>query len=1183
MQVTLLLGPAGSGKTFRCLAEMRAALQAAPEGPPLLLLAPKQATFQLERQLLADPNLPGYTRLQILSFERLAEFILSELSDAPPSLLGDEGRVMVLRALLAQRQPDLRLFRATARLPGFAQQLSLLLRELQRHQLSPARLAALGEKLPASSTLRDKLHDLSLLLGAYLDWLKDHQLQDANCLLDLATTALRNEFKVQGSRSKVQSSSVAESGIQHPASGLHLSGLWLDGFAEMTPQELDLLAAVVPCCDRATLAFCLEYEPTDDPSWLSTWSVVGQTFRQCHQRLASLEGCKVTTKVLERCMEQSRFSASPTLAHLEQSWTRPEPASGIPHPASDIHLAVCANPGSESILAAREILRHVHAGGRFRDCAVLVRSLDGYDDALRRVFNRYEIPFFLDRREPVSHHPLAELTRSALRVAAFGWKHDDWFGALKTGLVPAFDDEIDRLENDALAHGWEGKAWREPLQVPDDEKRSQAVDGLRQRLIPPFVQLCAATAAPLTGTALGETLRELWSALNVERRLDEWSAAPATPSGISHPASGIRHPTSAVHSTVWQQMQDWLANLERAFPPDSPPLPLREWLPILEAGLAGLTVGVIPPALDQVLVGTIDRSRNPDLQLALVLGLNEGVFPAPPAAGVLLTDADRDALENLSVFLGPNRKLRLGHERYFGYIACTRARRRLVLAWSAANAGGQPLNPSPFITQIRAMFPGLEPVPFSTPPDWRAAEHANELLAPLLQSQIRAGVAASRQSAALTQPEPENGGALPSRRYESSPSLNSEILSPLAALPQFAPVLEKARQLALSRQATRLSPGAAEALYGPELRTSVSRLEDYSACPFKFFIASGLRAEERKEFEIDARETGTFQHEALKLFHWRLRNQGRRWRDVSTVEACVIIRQIGEDLQVSFGHGLFNASDAARFQAEILITQLERLIDALIGWARQYEFDPAAVEVDFGFPDAPLPAWRLPLDDHRALLLRGRIDRIDFGPTPDDDAVLAAVIDYKSSVHPLDATKLHHGLQLQLLSYLGVLRHLAQPRDAFSVEKIVPAGVFYVGLRAGGASVASRDEVSARGAAASKSGYQHTGRFNAEALPLFDNRPDATRGDQFKFQINQDGSLGKRGNDALPPEEFQALLDAVEEHLRRIGREVLAGETSVSPYRKGKEIACQFCDYRAVCRFDPWVEPYRVLRPPAKE
>src|SRR5213079_1268478 len=136
-------------------------------------------------------------------------------------------------------------------------------------------------------------------------------------------------------------------------------------------------------------------------------------------------------------------------------------ASRITHqpvPTSDLRLAVCADPEAEATLAAREILGFVRTGGRFRDAAVLVRRLDGYHDVVRRVFLRYGIPFFLDRREPVAHHPLAELTRAALRTIVFNWRRQDWFCALKSGLVPASQSEIDRLENEALARGWEGTA-----------------------------------------------------------------------------------------------------------------------------------------------------------------------------------------------------------------------------------------------------------------------------------------------------------------------------------------------------------------------------------------------------------------------------------------------------------------------------------------------------------------------------------------------------------------------------------------------------------------------------------------------------------------------------------------------------------------------------------------------------
>ena len=240
MQIRFLLGPAGSGKTFRCLAEIREELLKSPEGPPLLLLAPKQATFQLERQLLDfprwvepeasaangspgvsphPPTLYGYTRLQILSFDRLADFILGEFAGAPRDRLDEEGRVMVLRALLGRNLSKLKIFHATARLPGFAQQLNLLLREFQRQQLSPQRLAGVADQLQARPALAAKLHDAALMLDAYLDWLRTHGLQDANGLPDLAAGVLRRTIASGGA-------------------ALRVGGLWLDGFAEMTPQSL---------------------------------------------------------------------------------------------------------------------------------------------------------------------------------------------------------------------------------------------------------------------------------------------------------------------------------------------------------------------------------------------------------------------------------------------------------------------------------------------------------------------------------------------------------------------------------------------------------------------------------------------------------------------------------------------------------------------------------------------------------------------------------------------------------------------------------------------------------------------------------------------------------------------------------------------------------------------------------
>ncbi len=416
MQARFLLGPAGSGKTFRCLAEVRAALANEPAGNPFVFLAPKQATFQLERQLLADDSLQGYTRLQIFSFERLAQFVLNQLGVVPPKFLSDEGRIMVLRALLLRHADELKLFRQSARRPGFAQELGSLLNELQQHQLTPAKLLTLAQRENLHRELRAKLQDLALLLKKYAGWLQEHDLQDGNHLLEAATEALRDQLKIQDSRFKIEC-------------------LWLDGFAEMTPQELDLLAAVISSCDRATLAFCLDESGAiaKENSWLSIWSAVGKSFQQCRQRIENLSNCEIKIEILPRGSSQNRFTNNPALQHLEQSWARPNqnPEPRTQNPENAVQIVACQNAEAEATFATREILKFIRTGNRFRDCAVLVRNLDAYHKPLARAFQRYDIPFFLDRRESIAHHPLAELSRGVLRTVAFDWQQDDWFAALK--------------------------------------------------------------------------------------------------------------------------------------------------------------------------------------------------------------------------------------------------------------------------------------------------------------------------------------------------------------------------------------------------------------------------------------------------------------------------------------------------------------------------------------------------------------------------------------------------------------------------------------------------------------------------------------------------------------------------------------------------------------------------------
>jgi ATP-dependent helicase/nuclease subunit B len=190
------------------------------------------------------------------------------------------------------------------------------------------------------------------------------------------------------------------------------------------------------------------------------------------------------------------------------------------------------------------------------------------------------------------------------------------------------------------------------------------------------------------------------------------------------------------------------------------------------------------------------------------------------------------------------------------------------------------------------------------------------------------------------------------------------------------------------------------------------------------------------------------------------------------------------------------------------------------------------------------------------------------------DEAAAIVIDYKSSHKQLDTILVEHGVQLQLLAYLNVLRHWQNPREIFGAGRLIPAGAFYVNLRGQFGSGGTRGEILGDTEAANLA-YRHSGRFDAGALDKLDR---AGAADQFNYRLNQDGSLRKGSVEALPRADFERLLDRVEVQLREFGDAIYSGEASVDPYRKGQQTPCEYCDYASACRIDPWTHPWRVLR-----
>jgi ATP-dependent helicase/nuclease subunit B len=464
-----------------------------------------------------------------------------------------------------------------------------------------------------------------------------------------------------------------------------------------------------------------------------------------------------------------------------------------------------------------------------------------------------------------------------------------------------------------------------------------------------------------------------------------------------------------------------------------------------------------------------------------------------------------------------------------------------VLSCAQQDSEGNPLNPSPFFALLSRLFPALRMEKFA-PPDWREAEHLSEL-----------------------------GGEL-ARAGDGRPRLKA-----LLARPALASLREQMAALAAIGQPEHLTPELALALYGPALRTSISRLEEFAACSFRFFVRVGLHAEERERYELDVRERGRFQHQVLELFHQGLRRENKNWRDITPAEARLRVRQCVAGLLPQFHDGLLEATGTARFTARTVTESLQDFVAATVEWMAQNRFDPWRAEVAFGLEAAPLPAWELDLGEGRRLVFRGVIDRVDLCRTGGADEALAVVVDYKSSARKLEDVMMAHGLQLQLPAYLGVLRHLERTKEVFGVGRLIPAGVFYVNLRGQFERGTTRTEILKERERLRQRRFQHAGRFDFQALPYLDSR-GAGEGTQFKFRLTAKGEPDARVSDLMLPGPFAGMLDRVEAELTRMGREIYRGTIEPNPFQKGSQRACDKCEYQGICRFDPWVNSFRLLK-----
>jgi ATP-dependent helicase/nuclease subunit B len=1129
MGVRFIIGRAGSGKTSRCFRAITDQLRGNPLGDPIYLIVPKQETFTAERTLTCASNLPGFCRAHVVSFELLGEEILAECGGAAIPQVTELGRQMVIGHLLRKHEKQLTHYASTARQTGLAAELDGVFSEIERCGKTVSDLADAAQKIESPS-LAAKLADLHLLYQQYSAYLGQDRLDPHRRLAQV---------------------------LQSVADCKHIKNatIYVDGFLEFTDHERRMLAGLAKVCREMEITLLLDPQSRilenvhALPEELNPFYRTEDTYR----RLWFAFNEENVASEYETLPNISRFEST-SLKQIEANLFSPKNFSAV----ENVELIETPDRRSEVDTAARKIRELLNSRLRFRDIAVLMRDLNEYHELIDASFKEHAIPYFADRRRTAMHHPLIQFIRAVFQIALHNWPHDAVMTLLKTGLASLSRDEIDELENYVLLHRIRGQIWtdenpwnfrrkltrnEEDDWSPQVEMETKRIDELR-RAIAQKIQPLNSLFAKKQPTSLRQIVIELFNLFerfNIRATLKTWIDA-------ANEANQLER--GGEHEQVWTELVALLDQMVDILGEER--VSAEDFVNILETGLERFDLALTPPTVDQVLVGSVDRTRSARPKAVILLGMNENQFPRAPREGSVFSDDERRTLSENRVDLDPDCQRMLLDERLLGYIAFTRASNYLFLTRSLADEESRPQSPSQFWISLQRLFLSLKPIQISREISPENIGTPRQLVTALMNWVRRDDPAPNSPWPSLYQWLATHdccNDAIDTMRFRAW------------------------RALSYANQATLAAETSAKLFQSP-LRTSVSRIETFAACPFKHFVRYGLRLSEREDEDVTAIDLGNVCHSILEKIVRQMLKENANWAIGAKTDAAIhaLAAEIGQELRGE----LMLSTARNRYLLERIEKTLGQVIAAQTAAAKHGRLKPWRAELIFD-EGAELQPLKIKTPNGNQLVLRGKIDRVDLI----EDQAAFAVIDYKLTGNKLALDQVYHGLSLQLLTYLLVLQNNG---EKLAGKKLTPVAAFYVKLLRQLEKVDHPDDATAPDDPLFDLRVKPRGIIDWKHRKLVDSQHTSKASEVVQLYVKSDGTLGNRNNsDGCDSSEFSAMLDLVQRKLGELADRMLSGDITISPYRINQTSACMRCEYRCVCRFDVTVNRYHQLVPMKRE
>ena len=1102
-RLRLITGPSGSGKSTSVYEEI---IKRAGEERDrnFFFIVPDQAAMSTQKALVTMSPAGGILNIDVLGFSRLSHRILEETGQEDIPVLDDTGMSLLIQRVASSIKNRLPVLGNRLDSAGMIAEVKSAISEFMQYGITPDRMEDLTDCCTLRRALKSKLRDIGTIYGEFEKYIEGRY--------------ITREEKLDILCEAIPSSSLLPDSV-----------IVFDGFTGFTPVQMRVIGALMGRCSEMIVTLvCSGGEDVRVPV------TEDELFYLSHKTALSL--LKTASDAgMEVSEPEERTYPLPDhdIAVLEKNLFRKKRMQPAGSNTGSVHIMEMTDTVSEVHhigVKLRDIL--ADEAYQYRDFAIVCGDIGSYAPYFEREFRSLGIPYFIDNVDALSLDPLAEAVQAFLEIQAEDYSPSSVIRFLKSGLTDISTGDIDLLDSYIRQTGVRGfNPWHRVFTKTVRSKRADAeylekINRIRQEITDLFTSFEEDGKRAKSRDTAAAYIRRLYDVL-MKMNAPEKMRLLKRKTEEEGDTARCRE-----YGTVWKLFVElfdkiWLLLGEEE-------ITLKNFAEIVSAGIAEMRIPGLPVNVDRVIIGDIERSRLGNVKVLFFAGVNDGNIPADTSGKGIISDLDREFLFEQGIELAPTPRQRMYIQRQYLYMNICKPSRQLYLSYVRVKPDGKSVRPSYLIPVVKKLLP-----------------YTSAVIRP---EEMPVASRVSTREDALSELAVMMRGYADSRGHSED---SSDTFSLYLALGDADGNRQMLTEAVYKRYLDNpLSADAVTALYHSGLRGSVSSLETYAGCPYRYFLTYGLGIEKGDTYEIQSFDRGNLAHDIIRRFSAKLAADGYTWKNFTDEYAEKILPETAMEAASEYATSLYY--DNRRNEYSIL--RLARLVLNSACFLRDQlnagKFEFADAEKRYSMD--------LPLKDGKKLHMTGIVDRIEVADTGSRKYV--QIMDFKSSGKDIDIAKLMDGRQIQLPLYM-----YSESKEL----KALPASMLYFQIQDPMYDLDDIEDTEKINAELRKR-MRPKGEMlgEEEALSLLDTslkglNPQSAS-EYFYVATKKDGGFTSASR-ILSREIMDMMLAEAVSVAGTEAEEILNGRISIAPYND----TCKYCPYKAACGIDRKVPGYK--------